>query len=89
MYRVLWLRAHARKTRWEEEVEIVGEEMHRMGTSLQDRKDQWLRRTNSSLGRGYQAWAYRQAALWGTLDTHATREFSEAQRIWKAPVMSL
>lgn len=67
----------------------MSEEFFRTETSFQKNRDEWLQRKDSSLGRGYRAWACRQAALWDSLAIHASREFFEAQRIWKAPTVSL
>lgn len=70
-------------------MEIVGEEMFRTTEWFWKKQQEWRSRVSSSLGSGYQAWASRQAALWQALHNHSATEFSEAQRVWKAPIVNL
>ncbi|KAJ7705153.1 hypothetical protein B0H16DRAFT_1482433, partial [Mycena metata] len=67
--RVEWSKAKARKERWEEEVDLLREEMKRVLRFLQWRSVWWeLRRTSREqvsreLASGLEAYAVRQAAL--------------------------
>ncbi|RPD63605.1 hypothetical protein L227DRAFT_497044, partial [Lentinus tigrinus ALCF2SS1-6] len=63
MYRVVWLRAYARKSRWEEEVVLVYVEMLRTVEEMRRAARVWEGRANTELRGGYRAWATRQAHL--------------------------
>lgn len=82
--RVMWLRAHARKCRWEEEVVLLQEEMYRTTATFLYEAERWRTREEAATG-GQKAWAARQAALWTSLRTHAKDEFATAQANHKAP----
>jgi hypothetical protein len=70
--RVDWSRAKARKSRWEEEVELLRKEMRRVLRYLQWEKETWDRRGTEAAARtdvlvekqaGLQACAAKQAAM--------------------------
>ncbi|KAI1789363.1 hypothetical protein LXA43DRAFT_892969, partial [Ganoderma leucocontextum] len=78
MYRVVWLRAHARKTRWEEEITIIPIEMECILQSFGRIQKTWDFRYNTHTLSGYRAFAARQASLWGELHSHASSIFANA-----------
>ncbi|KAJ7102966.1 hypothetical protein C8R43DRAFT_1141089 [Mycena crocata] len=81
--RVEWVRAKCRKTRWEEEVILLREEMRRVIRYLDWDKAQWEKRAKDSKDRldlglttrdGLQAYALKQAALRESLGIHFRAE---------------
>ncbi|OJT12474.1 hypothetical protein TRAPUB_10982 [Trametes pubescens] len=69
LLRVEWLKARARKMRWEEEVRLLPEEMRRVLVTLQYEEKAWLARRTArvvadpALQEGLAAYATRQAAI--------------------------
>ena len=86
----MWLRAHARKCRWEEEVILVEEEMRRTKETYLYEAIRWEGRGNvSGLNGGQKAWTAKQAALWKSLHSHAQREFSHITSSYVPPKLEL
>jgi hypothetical protein len=65
VYRVSWLRAKARKERWEEEIELVGREMEWTVRSFQHHEEVWRQRADKAKGSGQKAYAWKQSSTWG------------------------
>ena len=82
----MWLRAHARKSRLEEELAILDAEMMRTEDALNYELTRWSGRLDSALGPGHRAWAARQGTLWRTLYMHAKDEFATARAKHSCPI---
>ena len=65
VYRVSWLRAKARKERWEEEIELVGREMEWTVRSFRRQEKVWRQRADRAKGSGQKAYAWKQSSTWG------------------------
>lgn len=89
MYRVVWLRAHARKCRWEEEVLIVDLEMDRTLAWHMRLVDTWENRRESGVSGGRKACAARQRALWQGLHDHASGVFAAARASKGMPELTI
>lgn len=65
--RVEWLRASARLFRWNEEVQLLREEMRRVLRFLTSRSDWWLKKASEygegRVGQGKKAYAMKQASI--------------------------
>ena len=85
MTRVVWLRAHARACRFEEEVVIVDAEMKRTENTLLYEKNQWITRSAGDITPGQRNWAKRQASLWNALHSHAAEQFRLARQKHQPP----
>ena len=83
VYRVVWLRAHSRKLRWEEELAVLPLEMDQSLRSLQREHANWKSRSESATKRGDKAWAARQSALWSALESHARGVYETARSRYK------
>ena len=74
--RMLWLRAHARKARWDEELELVKLEMECTVRSFARKAEQWEQWESLSTTAGHTAFAYRQRDMWLRLRDHAAAAFA-------------
>ena len=83
----MWLRAHARKRRWEEEVVLVPFEMECMERAFENRVAQWELLATSLELPGHRAYAYKQAAVWRGLRDHASKMFAAARVTYLLPVL--
>nr|VWP01792.1 Cytochrome P450 monooxygenase AKT7 (EC (AK-toxin biosynthesis protein 7) [Ganoderma boninense] len=78
--RMLWLRAYARKARWEEERELVPFEMECTVRSFDGKARQWETwAVDGGRTPGHEAFAQRQIALWQSLRDHASAAFAAAR----------
>lgn len=80
VYRVNWLRAKARYTRWKEEYNMVRHEMEWTVKYFQYREKEWQERRkaikdDSTGAAGLQAYASKQAGLWRTFSEKAMARF--------------
>jgi hypothetical protein len=80
VYRVNWLRAKARYTRWEEEHNLVRNEMQWTIKYFQHRERQWEQRrsaiaNDASGAAGLRCYAAKQAGLWRRFKEKATATF--------------
>ena len=82
----MWLRAHARLSRFEEEVNILEAEMSRTKAALRFEENQWLVRAGDEEVAGGQAWGGREAGLGSALLEHATKEFKDARSTYRPPL---
>ena len=74
--RMLWLRAHARKARWDEELELVYLEMECTVRFFARKAEQWEEWENLSTTAGHTAFACRQRDMWLSLWDHAAAAFA-------------
>ena len=88
MYRVVWLRAYARMSRWEEEVVLVYLEMVRTVRAMEHAAQEWTTRAAGSTSGGQAAWATRQAHIWQALGSHASSLFDRARALHQPRVTS-
>jgi len=65
VYRVNWLRAKARKERWEEEMELVVGEMSWTVNCFKHHERAWKQRGEEGKGLGETAYAWKQKSMWG------------------------
>ena len=77
--RMLWLRAHARKQRWDEELELVQFEMECTIRSFARKAEEWEKWRDLGSTPGHIAFACRQRAMWLSLREHAAAAFSTAR----------
>ena len=64
VYRVNWLRAKARKERWEEEVELVTSEMGWTVNCFEYHMRIWKERAEVAKGAGQMAYAWKRKSTW-------------------------
>ena len=76
---MLWLRACARKARWEEELELVPFEIECTVRSFERKATEWEGWLELGTLSGHAAFAHRQVALWRSLGNHASSAFAAAQ----------
>ncbi|TBU55175.1 hypothetical protein BD310DRAFT_826463 [Dichomitus squalens] len=69
--RVMWLRAHARKCRWDKERILVSFEMECVVRSFKKKETEWRDLARSADLSGHRAYAHRQAAMWRGLKEYA------------------
>jgi hypothetical protein len=65
VYRVNWLRAKARKERWEEEMELVVSEMGWTTNCFKRYEGIWKQRAEEATRPGHIAYAWKQSSTWG------------------------
>ena len=73
---MLWLRAHARKARWDEELELVRFEMECTVRSFRRKAEDWEKWRALGSTAGHIAYANRQRAMWLSLRDHAASAFA-------------
>jgi hypothetical protein len=64
VYRVNWLRAKARKERWEEEMQLVTSEMDWTVRCFQHHGGIWKQRAEKAEYPGHEAYAWKQGSTW-------------------------
>ncbi|TBU22471.1 hypothetical protein BD311DRAFT_676027, partial [Dichomitus squalens] len=69
--RVMWLRARARKCRWDEERILVPFEMECVVRSFKKKETEWCDLAQSADLSGHRAYAHHQAAMWRGLKEYA------------------
>ena len=77
--KMLWLRAYARKRRWDEETILVPFEMECTVRSYRRKAGEWETWARDSQTSGHAAYVRRQAALWTGMLDHAERRFRDAR----------
>lgn len=80
VYRVAWLRAKARRDRWQEELTLLPDEMLWTVLTFLHHSQQWTSREGQAQQqalRGHQAYAARQAAMWKKFAEDAGKRFRE------------
>uniref|UniRef100_A0A5K1K6H8 Cell surface hydrophobicity-associated protein n=1 Tax=Ganoderma boninense TaxID=34458 RepID=A0A5K1K6H8_9APHY len=81
--RMLWLRAFARKTRWDEELELVQFEMDCTVRSFSRKAEDWEGWTGLGTTAGHIAFAHRQRAMWLGLRDHAAAVFAAERTTYR------
>ena len=80
VYRVSWLRAKARFSRWSEEFRLVGYEMQWSVKWFWWKEEQWRKRlrdvTDEERPPGLNCYCHKQIVLWGALADQAQAKFS-------------
>jgi hypothetical protein len=64
VYRVNWLRAKARKKRWEEELELVKSEMSWTVNCFQYHEEVWKKRAEAAKSPGQVAYGWKLKSGW-------------------------
>jgi hypothetical protein len=83
--RVLWLRAKAKRDRWQEELTLLQHEMKWTVNAFKEWARQWEARRSvedegtGDVGRGKNAYAHRQEAMWRRKAEEADKLFAMAQ----------
>nr|VWP01973.1 Cytochrome P450 monooxygenase AKT7 (EC (AK-toxin biosynthesis protein 7) [Ganoderma boninense] len=77
--RMLWLRAYARKQRWDEEVVLVPFEMDCVLRCFGTKATDWEGWSTGAHTPGHAAFALRQVAMWRNLKDHARSAFASAR----------
>lgn len=73
VYRVSWLRSKARLDRWLEQERTLKSEMGWTILFFNHEEKKWVKRAALGRGKGHQAYALRQAAMWGKFSKEGTR----------------
>lgn len=76
---MLWLRAYARKRRWDEEIILVPFEMECTVRSFNKKARDWEAWSVESHTLGHSAFACHQIAMWLSLKAHAAEAFATAR----------
>jgi hypothetical protein len=79
VYRINWLRARAKKTRWAEEAALIPKEMGWTVNFFNNKVCQWEELQTGSLTNGQRAYASKQCAMWRQLGERATVLFNECR----------
>ena len=83
----MWLRAHARKRRWDEEITLVPFEMACTERALDKKVTDWESLALAAEHPGHRAYAHRQAAVWRGLRDHSAKMFSRVRVANPLPVV--
>jgi len=81
VYRVNWLRAKARKERWEEEVELVKSEMDWTVNCFKKKERVWEEIAEAAERGGHRAYAWKQSSVWGEWATMAASTFKSSKGV--------
>jgi hypothetical protein len=73
VYRVSWLRSKARHDRWVEQEGTLRSEMGWTISFFNNQENAWNKRAALRRGNGHEAYALRQAAMWGKFSKEGTR----------------
>lgn len=76
---MLWLRAYARKARWEEELELVPFEMDCTVRAFEWKAADWEEWLPLGATDGHSAFAHRQVEMWRSLRDHASAAFATSR----------
>lgn len=90
--RLEWIKAHARTSRWDEELQLLSEEIRRVGTYFDFKADEWEDRSrqregsvSSQILEGLIAYAHRQASIMRNLASSGRSQWAKAT----APLTSM
>ncbi|KAG1808390.1 uncharacterized protein BJ212DRAFT_1280762, partial [Suillus subaureus] len=75
-YRVNWLKAKARWSRWQEELSLVRHEMGWTINWFKYHQKEWNRRWQKVTRPGHQAYAYQQVLMWRRFAQDAEKAFN-------------
>ena len=86
VYRVHWLRAHARHARWMEELSITSHEMAWIPCYFLHRAEAWIQRLRTVTSPAVVAYIKRQAANWRKMAATSVRIFKavnpSVENVW-------
>jgi hypothetical protein len=85
VYRVNWLRAKARFNRWEEESEMVKNEMTWTVLWFENQRKRWQDRAEKSMERqqsGHACYAWKQVEMWKVFRREAESTFGSDMVIY-------
>ncbi|PBK91045.1 hypothetical protein ARMGADRAFT_1032118 [Armillaria gallica] len=77
--RIEWCKSRARSQRWQEECELLTEELHRVQATFTYYSQLWTKQAESRLHPGARAYTFRQAALWSELQMDAEAKWQNVQ----------
>lgn len=83
--RVQWFRARADMERWQEEVEILEEELRRMVRGCQRMDEVWTVMANQCEKTGYKAYALQKASMFKCMGDEANNKLRDAGGKWPPP----
>jgi len=72
---VNWLRAKARKERWEEEFELVKKEMEWTVNCFRHKEKTWKEIAEGAGEEGHRAYGWKQSSMWGRQASLAAATF--------------
>ena len=72
VYRINWLRAKARKDRWEEEVTLLQSEIGWAANFFKFKADEWGKLSSASTNEGKSSYALAQKEMWSLLQAEAS-----------------
>ncbi len=75
--RIEWCRSRARAQRWQEECELLTEEIRRIKVTFQFYNNVWNDRARMVDLAGAKAYALKQAALWKELEENAGGQWND------------
>ncbi|PBK70546.1 hypothetical protein ARMSODRAFT_1018078 [Armillaria solidipes] len=75
--RIEWCKSRARAQRWQEECELLTEEIHRVKVTFQFYNNVWNDRARKVDLPGAKAYALKQAALWKELEDNAGEQWND------------
>jgi hypothetical protein len=76
VYRINWLRARAKKIRWEEEIELIPKEMEWTVLFFKHKAEEWQSLVDIAGTSGQRSYAERQRAMWTGLQYKTTESFN-------------
>ena len=79
VYRINWLRARAKKTRWAEEAVLIPMEMVWTVNFFMNKVSKWEEFAARSPRKGPRGYAYKQAGMWRQLGEQATILFDQSR----------
>ncbi|SJL06441.1 uncharacterized protein ARMOST_09778 [Armillaria ostoyae] len=77
--RMEWCKSRARAQQWQEECDLLIEELRRVQVTFACYAEQWTKRAEFSSLPGARAYAFRQAALWSELHADAEAKWLDVQ----------
>jgi len=79
VYRINWLRAHAKKSRWTEESLLIPMEMKWTVNFFTNKAKEWQDIETASLTKGPRAYASKQCAMWRQLAERSIVLFNDCR----------
>ena len=84
VYRINWLRAWAKKSRWVEESLLIPMEMDWTVNFFENKAREWQELGTGHLNPGPRAYAFKQCAMWRQLAERAVVLFTDCKAIYSA-----
>ena len=76
VYRINWLRARAKKSRWEEEITLIRREMEWTQLFFNHKAKEWKDMADDSGTPGQRSYAEKQSAMWLGLSHESIESFN-------------